>query len=85
MAMTKYNSLEDHMQSLQGDTWVAQFSEIEGILGCRLPPAARRCAAWWSHEPTHFLVKAWLRAGWHVKDVDMPGRSVTFRRFPSHV
>jgi len=83
--MTKYNSLEDHMQSLQGDTWVARFSEIEGILGGRLPPAARRCAAWWSHEPTHCLVKSWLRAGWHVKDVDMPRRSVTFCRFPSHV
>ena len=83
--MTKYDSLEDYMQLLRGDTWVARFSDLEGILGGRLPPDARRCAAWWSHDLTHCLVQAWRRAGWQVKDVDLAGRFVTFCRFPSHV
>jgi hypothetical protein len=77
-----YDPLEHYLKSLQCDAWLAEFAEIEEILGCTLPPSARRYPAWWSNHPSHGVTHAWLRAGWRTQMVDIPGQRVTF--YQSH-
>ncbi len=53
------------------DRWDASFSEIEAILGERLPVSARRHGAWWANERvgTHSHARAWLAAGFETSPV----------------
>jgi hypothetical protein len=81
--MAKYDALEDYLRSLPDDTWVAGFAEIESIVGGRLPPSARRCAAWWGLHVGNPYTRIWEDAGWQVTEVDMPARRVTFSRAPA--
>jgi hypothetical protein len=75
-----YDPLEHYLKSLKRDAWLAEFAEIEAILGCPLPPSARRHTGWWSNHPSHSLAHAWLRAGWRTDAVDVRGQRVAFLR-----
>ena len=57
------------------------FSEIEAVIGVRLPPAAHRHAAWWSNNPSNnVMTKVWLDAGFRTERVDLGARRLVFRR-----
>lgn len=40
--MSKYDPLRHHLFKAQGNRWVASFSDIEAVLGFRLPDSARK-------------------------------------------
>jgi hypothetical protein len=80
--MAKFDALEDNLRGLRDDIWIAGFAEIENIVGGRLPPSARRCAAWWGLHAGNPYTRIWENAGWEVTDVDMPTRQITFSRAP---
>ena len=57
------------------------FSEVEQVIGTRLPPAARKHRALWSNNPSNWVMtKAWLAAGYETANVDMQARTLVFRK-----
>lgn len=57
------------------------FTEIEEIIGNRLPSSAFKYRPWWSNNPSNSVIThAWLRAGYVSAEVDMAGLSLVFRK-----
>jgi hypothetical protein len=79
--MSKYESLPQFLASVQGSSKRLSFSEIERILGFKLPKSAYKHEAWWSNNATgHSHARAWLKFGWRTEAVDLAGHKVTFQR-----
>lgn len=72
-----YRPLYEYFQSLEEDTISLSFKKIEEILGKKLPPSARRHAAWWSGS---VAPSSWRGAGWTLKKADRAGQVATFAR-----
>jgi hypothetical protein len=80
--MSKYAPLQQHLASLDQDTWTATFADIEAVLGFPLPASARKHRAWWANDAgpgQHPHAKAWLGAGWRARE-DLATNMVTFTR-----
>lgn len=56
------------------------FSEIEEIIGDRLPDSAYKQKGWWSNIRGRLPSEAWLTVGWIVKEVNLEDRTVVFIR-----
>jgi hypothetical protein len=80
--MSKYDPLRVHLGKLKGSRWKASFSEIEGILGSKLPGSARVHNAWWANggDQTRSQSAAWQAAGWRASGLNLDRREVTFVR-----
>ena len=84
-----YDPLAAYLASQPGPRCTMHFSEIEALIGRRLPRSSRPPYAkwrnWWAntsndrsrHSQANF---GWRAAGWLVDTVDGPGETVTFRR-----
>lgn len=60
---------------------IIHFSEIENIIGDRLPEAAREHRSWWSNDSTtHVQSRQWLKVNWRVVSINMTEEKVTFAR-----
>ena len=75
----KYRKLYEYLCRLTETEWSATFSEIETIIGFKLPPAAREYIPWWSDSGFN-QVRALLAAGWKTAEVDMDTETVRFWR-----
>ena len=80
--MTKYRPLSLHLASLKDKEWVADFKEIEAILGFTLPRSAYTYHAWWANQsvPGHSQTGSWRSAGWRTGELDIVKHKVTFFR-----
>ncbi|MBC6438045.1 MAG: hypothetical protein GDA52_07885 [Rhodobacteraceae bacterium] len=80
--MSKYTPLADYLRNQTTQRLTLTFRQIEGILGCPLPPSAYKHRPWWANEAegNHVQTAGWLAAGWQTADVDMRGQNVTFVR-----
>lgn len=79
--MSKYEPLPQFLMRSERSVQRLSFSEIERILGFKLPKSAFEHEAWWSNNATgHSHAQAWLKLGWRTEEVDLSGRKVTFRR-----
>jgi hypothetical protein len=79
--MTKYEPLSQFLGRLEADYWRPTFLELERILEFKLPPSARKNAAWWSKESRSARhAHAWADVGWKVQSVDLDKERVTFVR-----
>lgn len=69
--MSKYDPLNRFLSQQSADRITLTFSEIEAILGFRLPASARQHTAWWSNSSTkaHPYSKAWTDVGFYTVDV----------------
>lgn len=78
--MTKYFRLMEHLADRDESPWIADFAEIEEILGSRLPESARRYPAWWSNQSGegHTQSDAWQAVGWRTTKLDLANETVTF-------
>ncbi len=83
---SKYYPLFDHLQSVNQDEVVLTFAEIEAMLGGGLPASAHDRKNWWSNRDTATALQsgAWVKAGYHVEDVDIGQKKVTFCKYKSH-
>jgi hypothetical protein len=82
--VAKYALLESHLRTQPWDELPMTFSDIERVIGSKLPPAAHRHRAWWSNNPANnVMTKAWLNAGFRSEQVDLDGQRVVFRRIAS--
>ena len=80
--MSKYEPLSAFLKLQMRDEIPMTFSEIEQIVGSKLPPSKRN-RAWWSNNPDNsVMTKAWLEAGYKTVSVDIPGEKLVFRRIP---
>lgn len=78
--MSKYRGLTLHLASLDENVWVANFSEIEDVLGFPLPDSAYSYPAWWANQSGggHSQSSAWQSAGWKTSDLDLRAKRVRF-------
>lgn len=80
--MSKYDSLYSWLRKQRSKNISVTFHDLEGVLGFKLPVAARNCRAWWANErspSTHTHCNAWLDAGFETEHVDMPRETLVFR------
>lgn len=77
--MARYQPLQDHLIKASEATVVMNYSEIESVLGRRLPPTAygQNMRQWWANTETHSQALAWLRADRKAK-LDVARRQVAF-------
>lgn len=82
--MGKYDPLRQHLMGLKAQVWRTTFTEIEAVLGARLPASARLHSAWWANEadPLHPQKLAWRQAGWRTAGVNITGQTIEFVRAP---
>jgi hypothetical protein len=82
--MSKFEPLTKHLCRIPASEYRTTFSEVERILGFKLPPSARRHRPWWSNNASNSaMTKAWLAAGFRTEQVDMAGEKLVFRRTAS--
>jgi len=79
--MSKYEPLSQFLEVQGRPSHRMTFSEIERVLGFKLPRSAYEHEAWWSNNATgHSHARTWLEAGWRTGSVDLAGKKVTFQR-----
>lgn len=75
----EYRKLYKYLCDMKESEWSATFSEIETIIGFKLPPSAHEYLPWWS-DSGYGHVRAWLAAGWKTAAVDMDAETALFLR-----
>ncbi|WP_262181534.1 GIY-YIG nuclease family protein [Haloarcula laminariae] len=75
----KYSPLKQYLRTVQGEEIEFTFAEIEEILSFSLPKSAHKFDAWWSNGSKSHS-RAWLDAGWRVKDFTQSDQIVCFER-----
>lgn len=83
--MSKYDPLRDMLLQIPPNMSekTLTFSEIERILGFRLPSSAYNHRPWWANPSSakdHPYAQAWLAAGWKVETVNQSQKWVRFLR-----
>lgn len=77
--MSKYEPLTSFLRAKRGREVRLSFSEIEALIGQKLPAKSKAHRAWWSNNPSNnVLTKAWLAAGYKSAHVDMAGEKLSF-------
>ena len=64
--MGKYEPLGKYLSSQPADSCTLTFSDVEEIIGGRLPASARTHQGWWGNDKTHVQARSWMHAGWKV-------------------
>ena len=77
--MAKYDALKCYLSVCRQNEVTLSFSRIEEILGSSLPSSAYTYQAWWANGG-HSQANAWLSCGFTVGKLDLPGKTVTFRK-----
>ena len=78
--MGKYDPLAEFLKSQDSDYLQLTFGRVEGIIGDRLPPTARKTQAWWANDRTHIQGRVWLEVGWKTESVSLNREELSFRR-----
>ncbi len=80
---SKYDALATYLRQQSGSAHTMTFSDIEDVIGGKLPASARTHRAWWgnsiSGNASHVhATHGWQAAGWLVECVSLERESVTF-------
>ena len=80
--MSKYDKLQNYLESKKTGLWHARFSEIEKILEFDLPKSARTYPAWWSNEKSmkHVQCVSWLDIRWETSNLNLNKETVVFTK-----
>lgn len=79
--MTKYDPLGPFLKGQPTQEVPVAFSDIEKVIGEKLPHSAYVHRPWWSNNPSNSaMTKVWLDAGFRTEKVDMAGQKLVFRR-----
>ena len=74
----KYWRLKKFLSELEVAEWGTTFSEIETLLGFKLPNSSKYRA--WFANSAHSQSLSWETAGWETSSVDMDAKTLTFRK-----
>jgi DNA-binding transcriptional regulator YiaG len=79
---SKYHPLHEYLKSrkLEGaDELSLTFSQIEKLLGKKLPEGARIERGWWGNRDiASAQAVSWMSAGYRVRGINLEGKTVTF-------
>ncbi|MEP7209557.1 MAG: hypothetical protein ABI740_01860 [Alphaproteobacteria bacterium] len=79
--MSKYEPLTSFLNRAKKSVVELSFSEIEGIIGAKLPASAYEYPAFWSNNAEgHVNARAWIAAGFLSERVDIAAERIVFRR-----
>jgi hypothetical protein len=78
--MSKYSPLGEFLQRQRAVEISMTFTEIERMIGAKLPPSSLQYRPWWANDSSHVQSKVWLDAGFRTEQVDLGNRNVVFRR-----
>jgi hypothetical protein len=78
--VSKYEPLGEFLRSRRADEVPMTFSEIERIIGAKLPRSAEYRAWWSNNDFNSVMTKVWRQAGFESTKVDMAARKLIFRR-----
>ncbi|MBS4083304.1 MAG: hypothetical protein KGZ73_07115 [Rhizobiales bacterium] len=78
--MGKYDDLRQFLRGRKQQSWIADFKDIEEIIGASLPASAHRYREWWANDKTHIQAQAWIAAGWAIDTCDLARRRVVMKR-----
>lgn len=77
----KYEPLKKHLLTKKTSILPMTFSEVEKVIGARLPKSAKLYRTWWSNDAAHHVqANAWLDAGYRTERVDMDLSRLVFVR-----
>lgn len=77
--MSKYQPLQEYLLNSNASTLSLKFSDIEKILGFKLPASSYKHRAFWSNNPSNnVMTEAWLKAGYETQEVDLAARKLIF-------
>ena len=79
----KYRNLYAYLCGLRSQEWPASFTDVEMVLGFRLPLSAHMHRPWWANQSRgnrHSHALAWTTAGWETAQIDMETETLLFRR-----
>ena len=83
--MSKCEPLHAFLLEVEGNDRHLTFSRVEEIIGCHLPPSARKRRPWWGNgeNSMHTQCRSCMKAARKVAagGVDLAGESVHFVRF----
>ncbi len=79
--MGVYEPLTRYLASQSGREMPVTFTQLETILGRKLPNSAYKHEEFWTNNPTgHVHAKAWRSAGWKTRNINLTARTVIFVR-----
>lgn len=76
----KYRPLAQHLATRAENRFMLSFTEIETILGEKLPKSAYKHKAWWANSRTHSQATAWMTLGFSTAEVYPELRTITFQK-----
>lgn len=78
----KYAPLQEHLESQPRSERLITlaFSEIEQIIGAKLPKSAYTYSEWWANQEYGSQASSWMNAHFRVERIDIAGRKVMFSR-----
>ena len=78
--MSKYDPLGKYLGGQDRDHIPMTFSEIEEIIGTKLPNS-KQYPAWWSNNTfNNVMTSQWLNAGYHTESVNIASEKLVFSR-----
>lgn len=77
---TKYQPLADFLMELNKEDVTLTFTEIENILGFKLPPSARKHRPNWANNSQEALSWGWMPVGYKSYAIDMKNEITHFRK-----
>jgi hypothetical protein len=83
MGTGKYGPLAEYLGACRRAesgtlTLILSFNQIEQILGCKLPPSARKSASSWGNDLGHAHARAWIAEGWVTRNLSLAEQRLTF-------
>ena len=76
----KFSRFTDYLRNTDSDFLTLSFSQIEEILGFKLPPSAYLYEAQWANTESHSLSMSWILAGFHSCRLDLAKQNISFSR-----
>lgn len=76
----KYRLLSDYLHDSKDNRVSLTFSDIENMLGFKLPPSAYTHRAFWANTTSHSIALSWLGVGYETVEVDIEKGIVAFEQ-----
>lgn len=77
----KYYALKEFFSKCNEDEVALTFTQIEKIIGFKLPTSARKYISWWSTQGGQYTISiAWTSEHYFRKKIDFKGEKIYFQR-----
>jgi len=77
--LSKYRRLKEYLFNSKKKIIKLKFSQVEDIVGFKLPESAYLYRAWWANS-SHNALRVWVPIGWYVSDIDFSKKYVEFEK-----